>query len=1741
MSYSASYVQERLKNELINYIKSQYFGKNPLLMQAIKDKLGAEGLLFQKPYIESSPAYKIDKNGFEKSGLDPWLKDFFLRLSKANLGIYPSPYTHQIKALEEFINGKDIFVATGTGSGKTECFMWPMLAKMANEAKNHADSWEKRGIRTIILYPMNALVSDQVSRLRKLLGDHDEKFAAIFRNVCGAQSRRPQFGMYTGRTPYPGENNTNENKALAKTLSHFLADSDDASNQYLEWLQKEGKMPSKHNLTDFIDKLKQNQHYTNPEDAELITRFEMQSLSPDILITNYSMLEYMLIRPIEGKIWKDTKSWLNFSPSNRLLFIIDEAHMYRGSAGGEVALLLRRLFHKLGIGRNRVQFILTTASMPQKNKEDITSIKTFFNNLTASESSEFVYITGDRKDSSKFASQEIPKEKFLAFDLEDFDSSEKNKFNALKTFWDGISGNHQSFTTLQDISSWMYDNLTTFKPFNKLLTLCRGSAVSLNELAQNIFPDYSHEEQLKAVNTLLTIAPLAKNEKGLILFPARMHMLFRGLKGVYACVNENCPHHVSKDRFTLGEVLLSDDKLICPTCHSPVYELYNDRRCGALFYKGYILENDLDKKRAYLWHYPGQLIDQRMKAIYLFIPPEGYNRRAKKNQAYQIKPCYMDCKSGYLYFDDSKAGCEGYRKLYYSEYVENGKPKEFVFKTCPHCEHALMHTQFTSFQTKGNQAFNNLIETQFDLESPVPGKSQDRYPNEGRKVLLFSDSRQRAAKLARDMSETSEAEVIRQLFILAIKMMQTNKDLSLDDLYGFFCLVCNSKHLNLFSGKENSDFKRHVEYEQINKERCKKRNKDYVPKKKSNNAIFTFQCYLLRLFSGGYNTFYDTAMAWLMPQESICDDTVFDIHEVIPGITESDFIELFNAWLLKIFDSSTALGHTISNECRLEIRPSYGKEYGLKEDWEFSNVIKSLMGWKKNSEEQKKIRDIFTRNFLEEGPGGKLFVKLDAVTPYFDPNHIWYRCKQCAEITPYRLKGCCPFCGSDQIHELDATDKEALKFWNKPIERALNGEKIQLINTEEHTAQLSHKDQRDRLWSKTEEYELRFQDLIKEDEKPVDILSSTTTMEVGIDIGSLVAVGLRNIPPMRENYQQRAGRAGRRGASLSTIVTYCEDGPHDTMYFENPEPMFRGDPRRPWIDIMSEKLIYRHLNLIALEDFCFTKGQSLDKLPTSEFINSYLEEFFSFLNIFSLPKNSILLPRGFNFNITKFRNELKEEVTELETHLKKHPELYDQNIGQNRSSKKSLLDALYEMGTIPTYMFPKNVVSTYISDANGKVNYEVSRGLDVAINEYAPGRSVVVDKQTYQIGGLYYPGSEYRPKSYTSPAKAFLEDNNYVKGIKRCPDCGWFGLASDDYKKCPFCGNPNLVDDLPMVRPWGFAPKNGEPIHVAQLEEEYSAVGQPIYSTVPDENDVKKVPGIKWMNSAVRQNQRIIMINKGVDNQSGFMICEDCGAIMPGNDEKALKNVNRPYHINKNRPCHHMSTKNIDLGFDFITDMLVLEIPLNPSLINVDRKRNLWLNRAAQSLSEAIRLVACQELDVEFTELVTGYRVRNTNNSTSIDLYLYDALSSGAGYAIEVGANIAHLIDLVEKKLESCTCESACSKCLKHYRNQQIHGLLDRFAALDLLRWAKYGKLPDAIPIKRQLELLDPVKNILEDAKITLEIKGNKLYRVDHDTKKELIVYPAMWKKPKNPEIVYVSDIYLKYAKPYAVDMISNQ
>lgn len=516
----------------------------------------------------------------------------------------------------------------------------------------------------------------------------------------------------------------------------------------------------------------------------------------------------------------------------------------------------------------------------------------------------------------------------------------------------------------------------------------------------------------------------------------------------------------------------------------------------------------------------------------------------------------------------------------------------------------------------------------------------------------------------------------------------------------------------------------------------------------------------------------------------------------------------------------------------------------------------------------------------------------------------------------------------------------------------------------------------------------------------------------------------------------------------------------------------------------------------------------------------------------------MLLPVGTAFDYVEFSDELEASLDALKTKCEAHPELFGVDEGAKESDAKVLLDALYEEGIIPTYSFPKDVVSTYIPDMYGKILYEVDRGLDVAIGEYAPGRAIVVDKQTYQIGGFFYPGSERRNGQSQTPARAYTEDPNYVKSVLSCPECGWFGLMEEDTKRCPFCGNDNLKATREMLRPWGFAPRNAESIPDAQLSEEYTAVQQPLYSTLPDAEEMKLAPGCKNIRIASRTNQRIIMLNKGSDDK-GFMVCKDCGAAMPGDDISVLNDIGRPYKSKYARSrCRHGNAFNVNLGYDFVTDMLVLEFAIDDRVIDVRRNDNPWLNRAAQSLAEALRLSASKKLDVEFTELVTGYRLRTGIGTSYIDIYLYDNLSSGAGYAVSVANVIAELLDDMKELLSKCDCDSACSKCLKHYRNQYIHGILDRFAALQLLRWGVEGVKADTIESDDQSKMIRPLIGILKQSGCNIATNGEITVISRRSGEKKIVIYPAMWVEPQSPNTIYVSDAYIKYAKPYAVQKI---
>ena len=1748
MSNGAYGVHLQLREALENYIKSQYFGKSPVLLSATQDKLGKEGLLYQKPYVESSPAYKNIQSGIQKSNsLPDWMKTYFQLLSNAGLGVHPAPFCHQISALEAFYKGQDLFVATGTGSGKTECFMWPLMAKLADEARNHSQSWTMRGVRAVIMYPMNALVSDQISRLRRLIGDADHRFINVFRATCGQNSRRPQFGMYTGRTPYPGkEPKRDADQALASTYN-LLLNSDKEEDRFVKKLIKDGKIIAKENYTEFLEKLNNSCHIPDDEDAELVTRFEMQKVCPDILITNYSMLEYMLLRPIERKIWDDTIEWLNSNPRNKLLFIIDEAHMYRGSAGGEVALLIRRLFHRLGIDRNRVQFILTTASMPNKDDDDRNAVQEFANELSASDEPRlFCYLTGEIDPIQNTKEIDIPLSTFENLTPEAFEGDDRARLAAINLFFDSIDSSREPFDSPDKAYQWLYNHLSEYSPFRKMFDMCRGSAISLQELAEEIFPHYPESQAIHAVSILLAIAPLAKNEEGTVLFPARLHMLFRGINGVFSCTNPNCTHSHSKNGLTLGEIYLEDGYLNCQKCGSVVYELYNDRRCGSVFLRGFVLKQDFEnRRRTYLWHHSGAIVNDEVYEIHLFIPDEEYHLPEKQGKN-KILPCYLDTGSGFIDFsDDSLDGKPGIRKLYYSVFIAKARPDIVTFETCPHCQHKLSKMQLTSFSTKGNQSFFNLIKAQFQAQPADPEKTgyPGKYPNEGRKVLLFSDSRQRAAKLARDMSDASDYSAARQIAALAIrKMEKENSEQSLNYLYDYFAMTAIENHVQIFhdseTEKQRARLSEHGALAYRNYSRSKRREQSYAPRYTIDNAPTQMKEQLLKLYCGGYNTLVDSAISWIEPTENAKWDAIDKLEEVGVVVSDDEFLEVFSAWILSVCDSSVALGHTIPDAIREKVRPNYGG-YGIDRDEKLPVNILKIMGWDNNDAVAAHWSRILRETFMDEGASsnGKYYIDLSRVKPRFSFDHKWYCCEQCSEFTPYLLNGKCPSCQCEKTHEMTDNEKQALTFWRKPIEDAIHGETIRVIDTEEHTAQLSHKDQRDDLWSKTEQYELRFQDLIKKDETPVDILSSTTTMEVGIDIGSLVAVGLRNIPPMRENYQQRAGRAGRRGSSLSTIVTFCEDGPHDSLYFSNPIPMFRGDPRRPWIDICSEKIVQRHLAMTALQAYLKTKDISLDTITAIDFLDNHINAFLTFLKSFRIDEADILVPEKSKKGLYSYASALEVSLFDLKQKRTAHPELYDTDNG-NESEKKSFLDALYEEGIIPTYSFPKNVVSTYIVNTREKIKYQVERGLDIAISEYAPGRSIVVDKTTYQIGGFYYPGSTRNARTAANPARSFIQDASYCKKICCCSLCGWFGLEEDDYQSCPFCGNTALNNARSMLRPWGFAPRNADSIETAQLNEEYSAIQQPIYSTLPESEDVHAVEGYSNIRAAVRSNQRIIMLNQGMSNK-GFMVCCDCGAALPGDSPHVLDGVMRPYRSKFLRTrCKHNDTINVNMGYDFITDMLVLEIALDGEQIDVNPERTSWLSRAGQSLAEALRLAACQELDIEFAELVTGYRIRQNYHGNYIDIYLYDSLSSGAGYAVGIEQSIQKLLCKTRELLSECTCDSACYNCLKHYRNQFVHGMLDRNAALDLLNWGEKGQKSQALSYEIQKKLLMPIERILQLSGINLSEADNRTWVKGKYDKKEISIYPAMWKKPSEEGTVFVSDSLLKHAKPFALKTI---
>lgn len=1700
--------EKAISNRLIEYIETEYFGKTRELLSRCKETLAAPGTLFQKPYLEATKAYQLSEGGIGNAKIPEQIKIFLQTMTEKNKGVFAKPYSHQVESLESFWNGYDVLVSTGTGSGKTECFMWPLVSKMAGEAMGLTGgrpSWEgSRAVRALVLYPMNALVSDQVGRLRRMIGDKQGSFLDIWKSAVG-NVRRPQFGMYTGRTPYAGDaRSKRRDKEYAETLRRDFGELSEEDRLHLS---ETGRFPEKRDILAYADVIAEGKDGWSPLDAEMLMRFEMQRHVPDILVTNYSMLQYMLIRSTENSIWKNTSKWLEQNPKERMLLVLDEAHMYKGAAGGEVALLLKRLAAKLGVGMDRFQFILTSASIP----EDHEPVARFFENMAGRSASKLRIITG--KEQKVICGPRVLSAKDIVAAIGTSDGS-GTAMMRLRRFLSGIGRPVPEDMDEQSLRELAGNELQKIEQFGMLEEILRQRTMTLDEIAEEIFND--EPEAVNATDILLNIAALALND-GRPLLPTRMHLFIRGIQSLTICADPGCPHVEKRDDLPLGKAFINKSAGRC-LCGAKTYELVTDRTCGALFLRGYANPSE---DGFFFWN---EKPDGNSEIKELIIMPIAQDSRPD-----DVKTGWLNTISGKIYRDDHHGQPHFSHVAFSFDQPQNMDGKRMQFTTCPKCNGRLSVSDFT---TKGNEPFYNVVAEQFSLQEPSsdPEKLR-RNPNAGKKVILFSDSRQAAARIALDLTESSDKDLMRKLLCRAAYDLyrQYRDGATVSAIYPMFLKTVSEHKSRIFYGDDRT-----VVMDQIKSDQRRFDNPRRFLKllgSSGSNVPEEYQRLLLTLVCDHYRSLSDMAIGWIDP----FDDDMFDIGEELDksGITEDEFKAIFYAWSEYLLIHNAALDSSIKWSTRDKAMP-FSREYGIDHD----NLFKGQTQGKRslyeclkkrfNADEMTQLENTLD-HFLETSAKDIRYKYLNPhrLTLRIEPDAQWKACDRCGKNAPYDLWGKCPHCRQGDMHEL--TDFSSVAFWRDPIVRILQGDDDSLrarINTEEHTAQLSHKDGQSESWSTTEEYEMRFQDIYTSDkEEPVDVLSCTTTMEVGIDIGSLTAVALRNIPPMRENYQQRAGRAGRRGSSISTIVTYVDARPFDNHYFEHPDRIVRGDLREPHVDVDNEKLIRRHLATILLTDFSAEHGFSMENITIEDFFGNYWKEWNSFLESYDFGTiiQQQLIPQDWKLDPDRFRRNLSEELNNLKDDFGKYRENY---LSTDNKTCKSLLDSLLEAAILPTYSFPRNVTGFDIEDSSDVRTLEQrpERSLDMAISEYAPGRELIVNKKRYISGGIYSHSSRFAKKQGESfePARKYFNNKDYHNEVLLCtnPTCGWFGYEKElrEPNRCPFCKEPGL-ERKPFLKPWGFAPKDGKTSPSASERSELSFAEPPFYSATPSEEMTDA--GYAHIKYSERHDCSLMVINKG-PNSEGFTICSRCGAAFPTTDSAGIaKRIKAPYTKtpqNRQPDCSHDFESGIYIGDVFNTDMIIFALHLDPNEVSVGQS-NRWLKRARVSLAEAMRLAAVDLLDIDFNELCVGSRSRldGSGKSAFADVFLFDSLSSGAGYssALSKGHNLEKLFNKTRDILAGCDCEDACFACLKHYYNKQFHNQLDRHAALDLLDYAMNGTVKSHVSDSdARIAFASFAEVIQDDTQATCSFKRDKMAFMLDGKETTLTCIPDM--KPKS-------------------------
>ncbi len=1651
-----------IRQTYLRYLKTIYPFQNEALQNAFCTEIAQPGLLVKGPMLESAPSFRQGRSIAEliDNGV---LHPHFEKLCSDALPLNRPLYLHQDQAITHIArHRRNLIVATGTGSGKTETFLLPILDHLLEEEER--GTLKQPGVRALLLYPMNALANDQLRRLRRVLAN----YPAI------------TFGRYTGET---------EEK------------NNDAEERFYQQFPTEPRLSN-----------------------ELISRSQMRQSPPHILLTNYAMLEYLLLRP------EDCEFFDGNSGKHWRFLVLDEAHIYDGASGIEIAMLLRRLKDRVVQSvPGRLRCIATSATLGN-SKSDFDAATNFASNLFGET---FEAHPTDPQQQDVIEAARIPTaelgpvwgtgtvefyqalkqaiESLMQSDneytlhpvLEKLTSaiepifSRRNIISEAQQLaaelWDtdnyGVK-NHEKIH--HAINAFLYGLLRGDQRVHDLQVQLGQQPRLLDDVALQLFPGDVLAQQ--NVVTLVDLVVRAHpNPDSMSLLPARYHSFARALEGVFACLNIQ-GHKGNQPRLFLSR------HETCPECNGWVIELAACARCGATYTVGRLERKDnhqgdmSGKPRTYQFCQMSDTLQYTSSQLAWFLLNQQLSQ-VDEDEATAVGEDVEDTREGEKIYAfctrcgvltntmQQCCGCGGtYISLLELNLQNNGNlSKEYEPRQCIQCGGRSTSGVIYRFLT-GQDAPVSVMATALYQQLPSsPDPDAIDLPGEGRKLLIFSDSRQDAAFFAPYLERTYNQVLHRRLIFQALCSKHRSSEeecLRLQDMVDY--VFTEATQAGLFSRRQSRNERQRLVKIWLTQELTS------LDRRLSLEGVGLMQFRLVRpdrwkppsslqvppwnLSEGEIWLLLTFLMDTLRQQSIITNLEDVDPYSEYFAPRNSEFYvrgeqsdsknKIFSWVPVRHMNRRLDVLERLLERCAPELSPEQRRQEAL-------DTLRNI--WSYISEPRSVLREYLqsTRH-----PKGGVVYRLNhefwELVPLTEGRPI-YRCNVCRAIVPSSLKGICTTLGCKGTLEVYGNDK--IDAENNHYRKLYLDMSPLPLSAQEHTAQ----------WTSDEAGKIQERFINGE----VNVLSCSTTFELGVDVGELQAVLMRNVPPTTANYVQRAGRAGRRTDSAAFILTYAQRRSHDLTYYSHPERIVAGHISPPRIMLANEKIIRRHMQAVLLASFfrfmrdrerrefntvgAFFQPEEKGTASGTALLQSYAQTYPHQVKealVRIVPPNMhdlVGIEEWLWFKTPDedgFLDLLEYAHTEVTSDLDDYYR-WEKEAAINREYRdsqnyqriiytirsRSLLGFMASRNILPKYGFPTDIVALktdHIPDEVARL-VQLERDLRIAISEYAPGAEVVAAKHIWVGGGLY-----------KMPRRAWP---TYQYAI--CAACNRFlQTKSDEHvhlgNTCS-CGDQFKHPPQTFVRPeFGFVAARYATRSTSEARPRRLYSSRIYFTEYTTADDSTIQPGFEIINRLSSEDVQIsayysrfgklALVNEGLDRR-GFRICQECGfaemAPMASTVRTRKPGRSREHHNPRTgKPCSGLMQTH-HLGHEFMTD--VVEIRFDGYLAR-SNERSLW-----RSLLYALLEGAAQALNIRRDDLDGTLYFPTRDKPAS--LMLFDNVPGGAGHVKRIDDEIEKVFQVAHARLEHACCgpETSCYECLRNYRNQPYHDELKRGEALDFL------------------------------------------------------------------------------------------